>query len=228
MSVLTTHSKNFKRIMFAQLSDHFSNIFNTYLAAFRKGFDCQTTLLRLLEDWKRVLDSHGYVEAILMDLSKAMDCLPYGFIIDKLAANGLSDSACSLLQSYLSDWKQMVKLGHFKSTLLKIIKGVPQGSILGPLLFNILLNDIFYFVKKSNLSNYADDNTLSYSHPDLLETKNVLTSESEHINEWFGTNQKQANPGKFQAVVLGKRWHGDCESFAIHDKTVKCEDSVKL
>ena len=143
VSVLTTHSKIFERIMFDQLSDHFSNIFNTYLAAFRKGFGCQTTLLRLLEDWKRELDNHRYVGAILMDLSKAFDCLPHGLIIDKLAAYGLSDSACSLLQSYLSDRKQMVKLGHCKSTFLKIIKGVPQGSILGPLLFNIFLNDIF-------------------------------------------------------------------------------------
>ena len=58
-----------------------------------------------------------------MDLSKAFDCLPHGLIIDKLAAYGLSDSACSLLQSYLSDRKQMVKLGHCKSTFLKIIKG---------------------------------------------------------------------------------------------------------
>ena len=133
--------------MFDQLSDHFSNIFNTYLAAFRKGFGCQTTLLRLLEDWKRGLDNHRYVGAILMDLSKAFDCLSHGLIIDKLAAYGLSDSTCSLLQSYLSDRKQMVKLGHCKSTFLKIIKGVPQGSILGPLLFNMFLNDIFYFVK---------------------------------------------------------------------------------
>ena len=124
--------------------------------------------------------------------------------------------------------KHVKQLGHCKSTFLKIIKGVPQGSILGPLLFNIFLNDIFYFVKKSNLYNYADDNTLSYSHPDLLETKNVLTSESEYVIEWFGTNQMQANPGKFKAIVLGKRGHGDCESFTIHDNTVKCEDSVKL
>ena len=87
---------------------------------------------------------------------------------------------------------------------------------------------ISYFVKKSNLYNYADDNTLSYSHPDLLETKNVLTSESEYVIEWFGTNQMQANPGKFQAIVLGKRGHDDCESFTIHDNTVKCEHSVKL
>ena len=64
----------------------------------------------------------------------------------------------------------MVKLGHSKNIFLKVIKGVPQGSILEPLLFNIFLIDIFYFVKKSNLYNYADDNTLSYSHPDLLET----------------------------------------------------------
>ena len=130
--------------MFNQLSDHFETIFNTHLAAFRKSFGCQTTLLRLLEDWKRDLDNHRYVEAILMDLSKAFDCLPHDLIIEKLAAYGLSDSACSLLQSYLSDRKQMVKLGQCKSTFLSIIKGVPQGSILGPLLFNVFLNDIFY------------------------------------------------------------------------------------
>ena len=137
VSVLTTHSKIFERIMFNQLSDHFETIFNTYLAAFRKGYGCQTTLLRLLEDWKRDLDNHRYVGAILMDLSKAFDCLPHGLIIEKLEAYGLSDSACSLLQSYLSDRKQMVKLGQCKSTFLSIIKGVPQGSILGPLLFNV-------------------------------------------------------------------------------------------
>ena len=73
-SVLSTHSKLFERVMFDQLSDHFENISHTYEAAFRKGFGCQTTLLRLVEDWKRELDNHKYVRSILMDLSKAFDC----------------------------------------------------------------------------------------------------------------------------------------------------------
>ena len=91
--MLITHSKIFER-MFDQLSDHFGNIFNTYLGAFRKCFGCQTTLQRLLEDWKKELDNNRYVEAILMDLSKAFDCLLHDLIIDKLAAYVISDSAC--------------------------------------------------------------------------------------------------------------------------------------
>ena len=76
VSVLTSHSKMFERITFDQLGDHFETIFNTYSAAFRKGLGSQTTLLRLLEVWKRDLGNHRYVEAILMVLSKAFDCLP--------------------------------------------------------------------------------------------------------------------------------------------------------
>ena len=84
-----------------------------------------------------------------MDLSKAFDCPPHGLIIDKLSAYSLSDSAYSLLQNYLSDRKQMVKLGHCKRILLNIIKGVPQASILGPLLFYIFSNDIFFILSRN-------------------------------------------------------------------------------
>ena len=164
VSILPTLSKIYERVISDQLSSHFENIFHSFLAAFRPSFGCQTTLLRLVEDWKRALDENLDVGAILMDLSKAFDCLPHDLIIEKLKAYGLTEQSCQLMHSYLSGRKQRVKLGNCISNWQNIIKGVPQGSILGPLIFNISMNDIFYFLEKSTLYNYADDNTVSYCH----------------------------------------------------------------
>ena len=87
-----------------------------------------------------------YVAAILMDLSKAFDCLPHNILLSKLAAYGLSGDSIKLLENYLSNRRQQVKIGDSLSGWSDIQKGVPQGSILRPLLFNVFINDIFYFV----------------------------------------------------------------------------------
>ena len=91
-----------ERILHNQLSAHFENIFDPYLAAFRKGFCCQSTLLRLLEDWKKALNSHECAATILMDLSKAFDCPPHDLLVEKLRAHGLSANAVGPLESYLT------------------------------------------------------------------------------------------------------------------------------
>ena len=86
-------------------------------------------LSRLFEDWRKALDNHQSAAAVLMDLSKAFDCLPDNLLIEKLRAYGLAQVAINLLSSYLSDRVQQVRLGSHTSTWENIIKGVPQGSV---------------------------------------------------------------------------------------------------
>ena len=228
VSILPSISKLFERTINDQLSAHFENIFNPFLFAFRPGMGCQSTLLRLMEDWRQALDRHDYAAAILMDLSKAFDCLPHDLLLGKLRAYGLTTSACALVRSYLSNRKQRVKLGPHYSEWANTSKGVPQGSILGPLLFKVFINDIFNVLNKSTLYNYADDNTLSYSHHNAETLIQVLQCDCSAMLQWFDQNQMKANPDKFQAISFGKRGNRDIPHLSCESIHIPCEDSVSL
>ena len=105
------------------------------MCGFRKGYSTQTALLSLIEKWKLTLDNRGYAGAILMDLSKAFDTINHELLVAKLNAYGFSNSALKLILDYLSDRWQRVKVNATFSTWSELLKGVPQGSVLGPLLF---------------------------------------------------------------------------------------------
>ena len=167
VSILPSVSKVYESLMADQLTDHFENIFDKLLSGFRKKHGCQTLMLTIVEDWRYALDKKQIVGAILMDLSKAFDCLPHKLLLEKLKAYGLSDKANKLFESYLPMRKQRVKLGQTQSEWRELLKGVPQGSILGPLPFNIFMNDMYYCINECQLYGYADDNTLSKAANDV-------------------------------------------------------------
>ena len=193
------------------------------------GFGCQSNLLRLLEDWRKALDNHQSAAAVLMDLSKAFDCLSHNLLIEKLRAYGLAPDAINLLSSYLSDRVQQVILVSHTSTWENIIKGVPQGSILGPLLFNVFLNDIFFFVNQAIIYNYADDNTLSFIHANLKVLKKVLEDEScILIDCFFFLKIHEGKSIKISGNMYGKNAHDGITSFTIGSTEIKCDNNVTL
>ena len=118
-----------------------------FLPAYRNNFSCQNVLLRLTEQWRQHLDSNKMVSTVLMDLSKAFDCLSHDLLIAKLEAYGLNREMVKLVCSYLKDGKQVVKVKGFVGILKSIVSGVPQGSIFGPMLLNIFINDVFILLE---------------------------------------------------------------------------------
>ena len=99
------------------------------------------------------------VGVLLTDLSKAFDCLPHELLIAKLDAYGFGKSSLKLIHSYLSNRKQRVKVNDIYSSRSEVLFEIPQGSILGPLLFNIFICDMFYFLEDFDIANYADGST---------------------------------------------------------------------
>ena len=129
ISVLPLISKIFERIIHDQLSEYLENNLNSILCGFRKGHSTQHALFKLLQAWQEELDKGGLVGTILMDLSKAYDCLPHELLVAKLEAYGVGKAALNLISNYLSHRKQRTEIGSSYSDWYEIIRGVPQGSI---------------------------------------------------------------------------------------------------
>ena len=138
-----------------------------------------------------------------MDLSRAYDCIMHDLLIAKLEAYGFDRSILKLMYSYLTDRSQRIKVGSSYSSLRKIKIGVPQGSVLGPMLFNIFIYDLFLIGLKSEICNFADDNTIYARSETLEEVINSMENDLSSVLQWFTENGMVANPEKFQLMFLG-------------------------
>ena len=188
--------------MFQQISVFVTDFISPYLCGFRKGYSTQHALLRLMNKLNNSLDRKEQIGLLMMDLSKAFDCIPHELLIAKLHAYGFWKESLKLIYDYLKGRNQRVKINAEFSSWKTILNGVPQGSVLGPLLFNLFLNDIFYFIDENSLHNYADDNTLSVAVADIDEIIYKLESQIKILDIWFSDNMLVQNKKKCQFLII--------------------------
>ena len=121
-----------------------NQIFSKHQCGFRKRYNAQHCLMTMTEKWRQFLDKMGHEGALLTDLSTAFDCIDHELLIAKLHANGFDNDALKFIYSYLKRKKRRIKINSSHSSFAEILFGVPQGSILGPLLFNAYICDLSY------------------------------------------------------------------------------------
>ena len=201
VSILPVLSKLYERSMFKQISEFFENIFSKNQCGFRKGHSTQQCLLAMLEKWKRSVDSGKAFGALLTDLSKAFDCLDHELLIAKLNAYGFSLPALRLIHDYLSHRKQRTRVNNSYSEWLAVMFGVPQGSNLGPLLFNIFSADLFLIHRDIHIANFADDNTPYLSAKNVEDVIESIERASVSLFRWFENNLLKGNADKCHFLV---------------------------
>ena len=178
------------------------NKFSIYFTGFQKNHNTQHALLKMTKTWKTKLNVGHKIGVIYLDLSKAFDSLNHELLIAKLKCYGLDQHAVEFFRSYLSNCYQCCKINNTLGDWRKIKAGVPQWSILGPLLFNIFLNYIF-FLKDASLGNYADDNILYAYNKNLKTVICILRQEFSILSNCFYDIYMVLNPGKCHFMLFG-------------------------
>ena len=192
-------------------------LLSKYQREFRRGFSAQNCLLAMLEKWKSSVDK-GKAFGVLLT-----NCLSHALIIAKLNSYVFSISALKLMQSYLSERKQRTKINQAHNSWEKMLLGIPQGSILGPILFNIFLSDLF-LVQNVDFASYADDNTIYDTGGNIDVVIFSLQESSKKLFNWFVDNQMKTNEDKCHLIVSTSK----LIEIQIGDFSIKNSDSEKL
>ena len=210
--------------MFQQISKFMEPLLSKYQCGFRKGYNTQYCLLAMLEKWKSSVDKGSSFGALLTDLSKAFHCLLHELLIAKLHAYGFSLNALRLVHSYLTNRKLRTKINTKYSSSEEILFGVPQESILGPLLSNIFLCDLFFIMNETEFASYADDNTPYTSGQNIDNVIRSLENDSVRLFKWFSDNQMKANKDKCHLLLSNK----EKVTMKIGETEIKSSNCEKL
>lgn len=174
-------------------------------SGFRSGHSCTTALTKMHCDWTGNKSRKKYTCIVLLDFSKAFDTIDHDILLDKLRRLNFNSSFIKMIASFLKDRIQYVKIGNHLSRQYTPTHGVPQGSILGPLLFSIYINDLLSLPISSTIHSYADDTTLYYADYDLHSIQNTIAVDLSIIKDWCTNNKMFLNIKKCSYLLISPR-----------------------
>ena len=210
ITILPCLSKVGEMLMAEQIREHFESkkLLSPLQSGFRPGHSCSTSVMKIMDDIRSEFDQNFLILLILLDFSKAFDKVDLKMLVEKLGRYfGFSNFALKLLLSYLSNRMQRVKVEDRFSSYAKVNSGVPQGSVLGPLLFTAFINDIFSVVKHSNIHAYADDIQIYMGRRvGLIEDLCCrLNEDLQSIHDWAISNRLTLNSLKSCVLPISKQ-----------------------
>jgi hypothetical protein len=182
------------------------NILHQDQNGFREGRSCHLALNTIIDFGKKNLDKKNHVIAVFLDLSKAFDTIDHQLLLQKLDKYGFSLNALKMIENYLSNRNSIVNFNGSKSKSEILKCGVPQGSILGPLLFIIFINDLCHILTRANKCLFADDTTLVISGKNIADLTSALESDLKSISEWLKHNRLLLNVSKSNAMIFKWRY----------------------
>ena len=232
ISLLPTMSKVLEKIIYNQTYQYLTenNLYANEQFGFRLGHSCIDCINKFYFDVQESMEKGNYLLSIFLDTSKAFDSISKNILLAKLRHYGIKGKAYDLFCNYFTDRTQTVKLGKFLSNEKNMEYGVGQGSILGPLVFNLITMDLFKITKYSKIIGYADDITIYHSYHNLVTAYSRIKYDMRIVIDWFRANKLTINMSKTKFMMFGKSQSCSGPSKLELDKNniILRECSVKL
>ena len=204
ISLLSSFNQIFERLLYNRMKEFIdkNNILCTSQYGFRQGHSTEHAILDIVNAIQSNMDKGAFSCGVFIDLKKAFDTVDHRILLHKLKFYGFRGFINAWFASYLNEWSQVTVVGCHSSDKSQITCGVPQGSVLGPLLFLLYINDICYCSQKLNFYLFADDTNILFSHRDLKLLEKIMNDELSNVYRWLVANKLTLNLKKSNFVIF--------------------------